>query len=79
MARAETRPAGSGAEGTRPRQSGQRHQNMAGDVRRVSTPIYFPPTQCAGLTTKDGAACTARPVKGEELCIGHLRSASGKS
>lgn len=29
---------------------------------------------CAG-TKKDGAACTAHPAKGTELCAGHLRSA----
>ena len=33
-------------------------------------------TDCHGITVK-GKACKAHPVRGEELCIGHLRSANG--
>lgn len=31
-------------------------------------------TVCAGLA-RSGAACTAKPAHGTELCYGHLRSA----
>ena len=33
----------------------------------------FKPDHCVGLT-KDGHACSARPMKGTELCYGHTRS-----
>ncbi len=34
----------------------------------------FTPDHCQGVTKK-GAACTARPLKGGMLCVGHQRKA----
>lgn len=36
----------------------------------------FVPDHCQGVTVADGAACSAHPLKGETLCVGHARSAS---
>lgn len=37
----------------------------------------FVATQCGGIT-KEGVACPAKPVKGQPLCVGHLRQAKAQ-
>lgn len=48
---------------------------VAGAARVVGTPSFYAPAHsaCAG-TTKQGTACQARPARGTEYCIGHLRA-----
>lgn len=34
--------------------------------------VDYRPSRCEGVK-KDGSACSARPVKGRALCVGHAR------
>lgn len=53
-----------------------RQQNLSGSKVAAAPPggMPFTPDHCQGIT-RAGAACSARPVKGGELCYGHSRGA----
>lgn len=41
--------------------------------RPVASYPYRKPVSACSATTKAGNACKAKPVKGEGMCVGHLR------
>jgi len=64
-----------GQEGVQPR-SQIRPVGPPEGTQIAAAGAEFRPDHCQGLTAADGAACKARPLKGELLCVGHTRSAT---
>ena len=62
-------------DGVQPK-SQVRQVAQAEGTRLAAAGAEFIPENCQGRKVADGAACSARPMKGTMLCVGHTRRAA---